>query len=344
LAQTIDQTMKGLPAECRELGFRRVAALPQAIEIKDGERADISLITSDAVDRDLEVMMPQGGDWKAFQKNPVVTFAHRYDELPVGRALWVKRHSDEHTNGWIAKTQYTTKPPDWQGAWFPDAVWHMVKTGDLRGKSIGFLPLEISPPEEKEITARPELAKVARVIRKWTALEYAVAPVQSNPDAMVIAVGKAESLGIVIPEAILEEAGIYVPLNLPKLTYDQHDEFEPFTKPYPNEHSARVRDPGDFIDESFRRKKIDTGVSLIMGKLKGGDGAMVAQAYRFSVDNFTVAEAKAWCKKHDVKYILFEPASGERESITLADVERELHNIDVKSIVCDTLDQMRGRV
>ena len=116
LAQTIDQTMKGLPAECRELGFRRVAALPQAIEIKDGERADISLITSDAVDRDLEVMMPQGGDWKVFQKNPVVTFAHRYDELPVGRALWVKRHSDEHTNGWIAKTQYTTKPPDWQGA------------------------------------------------------------------------------------------------------------------------------------------------------------------------------------------------------------------------------------
>lgn len=78
--------------------------------------------------------------------------------------------------------------------------------------------------------------------------------------------------------------------------------------PYPNEHAARVRDPGDFQKDSFARKKITTGVQLIIGKLQGQDST-TAQAYRFSIDHFSASEAKAWLKKNDVKYISFEPAS-----------------------------------
>jgi len=126
--------------------------------------------------------------------------------------------------GWLAKTQYTTKPDGWQGDWFPDAVWHMVKVGDLRGKSVGFIPTEMSPPDEKEIIKRPELAGVGMMIRQWKVLEYAVAPVQSNPDAMVVAVGKALDMGLVIPECIMAEAGIYVPRSMPTLSYKQVEE------------------------------------------------------------------------------------------------------------------------
>jgi hypothetical protein len=78
--------------------------------------------------------------------------------------------------------------------------------------------------------------------------------------------------------------------------------------PYPNEHSARVRDPGDFQPDSFRRKNITRGVDIIMGRLKG-ETTMTAQAYRFDKTVFTVAEAKAWLKKNDIEYISFEPAS-----------------------------------
>ena len=46
---------------------------------------------------------------------------------------------------------------------------------------------------------------------------------------------------------------------------------------------------------------------MILGKLKGS-GSMTVQAYRFSADKFTPAEAKAWLKEHDVDYIAFEPA------------------------------------
>ena len=80
--------------------------------------------------------------------------------------------------------------------------------------------------------------------------------------------------------------------------------------PYPHEHAARVREPGDFDPKSFRRKNIAPGIDIIVGKLKNGDGAMVTQTYRFDSSKFTAEEAKAWLKKHNVKHIGFEAATG----------------------------------
>jgi len=79
--------------------------------------------------------------------------------------------------------------------------------------------------------------------------------------------------------------------------------------PYPNEHSARVKRPGDFKEESFRRMTIAPGISIIIGRLKG-ETAATTQAYRFDRTKFTAAEAKAWLKEHDIKYISFEAATG----------------------------------
>lgn len=78
--------------------------------------------------------------------------------------------------------------------------------------------------------------------------------------------------------------------------------------PYPNEHSARVRDPGAFEKGSFRRKNIAHGVDVILGRLKG-QTTMSVQAYRFDKTIFTVAEAKDWLKRNKVDFISFEPAS-----------------------------------
>lgn len=79
--------------------------------------------------------------------------------------------------------------------------------------------------------------------------------------------------------------------------------------PYLNEHSARVRNPGEFKEESFRRKEIAPGISIIIGRLKGETTA-TTQAYRFDRTKFTASEAKEWLKEHDVKYTLFEEATG----------------------------------
>lgn len=123
--------------------------------------------------------------------------------------------------------------------------------------------------------------------------------------------------------------------------------------PYPNEHAARIRNPGLFIDGSFRRKVIDIGVNIIIGKLKDGDGSMVIQAYRFDVSYFTAAQAKKWLKEHDIDPISFEAATKESNFEPInrkTDNDQESRFID---IVCsyekrflnddDSTDYITGR-
>jgi hypothetical protein len=88
--------------------------------------------------------------------------------------------------------------------------------------------------------------------------------------------------------------------------------------PYPNFHAARVRDPDEFIEGTFRNVKIRPGVNLIAGKLKkdGKDGPMTAQSYHFDKSKFTVDQAKKWLRKHKIKTILFEPAEEKVEELT----------------------------
>ena len=69
--------------------------------------------------------------------------------------------------------------------------------------------------------------------------------------------------------------------------------------PYPNEHACRVRDPDDFQSDTFRRKEISDGISIIVGKLKG-ETETTTQAYRFDSSKFTEDEAKTWLKEHEV--------------------------------------------
>ena len=78
--------------------------------------------------------------------------------------------------------------------------------------------------------------------------------------------------------------------------------------PYENEHSCPVNDPAKFQKGSFRRKNIDHGVDLILGRLKD-QTTMTKQSYRFKKDVYTQAEAKEWLKKNKITCIRFEPAA-----------------------------------
>ena len=94
------------------------------------------------------------------------------------------------------------------------------------------------------------------------------------------------------------------------------EELETGSKPYPNEHAARVRDPGDFEANSFRSKELPkaNGVRIILGRLKG-QTTTTTQAYRFPIESFTADEAKTWLKDHDVKGASFEPAKKAEKDI-----------------------------
>lgn len=92
-------------------------------------------------------------------------------------------------------------------------------------------------------------------------------------------------------------------------------------KPYPNEHSARIKAPGLFDEDTFRRKKdgtiygkikVPATAAVLWAKLKGSakpSDNPIPQAIRFPTTNWTVVQAKAWLKDNNVKYEKFEAAS-----------------------------------
>jgi len=107
--------------------------------------------------------------------------------------------------------------------------------------------------------------------------------------------------------------------------------------PYPNEHSARLRDPKDFKEQpdwakkgqKFARSpdskiygniKVPSTVDVIWGQLKNQSGKEAApQSLRFPVKNWTATEAKKWLKDNNVKYQRFEPAKKkEKQSMSEA--------------------------
>lgn len=77
--------------------------------------------------------------------------------------------------------------------------------------------------------------------------------------------------------------------------------------PFPNEHAARLKDPGKY--KRFRRQKNKggQGVDFIFGVTPEGKAEI--QAVRFAKTKFTVPEAKAWLKKHKMTPKMFEPAA-----------------------------------
>ena len=204
LARLMEESLKDLPADCKSHGYKRVATMGKA-ETAEDERTDVSVITSEALDRDNEVMLADGINWDQFTKAGMpVTFAHDYKALPIGRGLWVKSFytKSQPTRGWKGKTQYATRPDDWEGPWMADGVWHLVKGGMLNGKSIGFIPTLMREATPDEIRVRPELKKASVIIAKSIALEWAVAPVAANQEALVQEVSKKEFEGLGILEAV----------------------------------------------------------------------------------------------------------------------------------------------
>lgn len=84
--------------------------------------------------------------------------------------------------------------------------------------------------------------------------------------------------------------------------------------PFANEHSCRLREPGEFQENGFRRVERESDGKkyfVIMGKLKGED-ILTEQAYRYPISTWTEDQSRSHCKEH--KGILFEPATGRPES------------------------------
>lgn len=181
LPQTADLIEK-LPKEKQRI-TRKIL---EAKQVEAGDRSEVSVITTDALDRDGDVINPEGINLDHFRDNPIALFMHQWDNA-VGRIEWIKPTD----NGLKAKFIYPPKPKDYEGEWKPDLIWGMIQAGILKGKSISYIEIESHPPTTEEIQTRPELEKCRKIVDKCLLLEVSVVTIPSNPEALIAEVGKA---------------------------------------------------------------------------------------------------------------------------------------------------------
>ena len=143
------------------------------------ERTIVFAINSDHVDRDKEVVRPQGVGLKNYRENPVVLYGHNYDSLPVAKSLWIRKVKEEGRTLLLSKAKFATTQ-------FASDVFDLAADGFLRTASIGFIPEDFRgrAPTDEEIKAYPDWARAERVYDKCDLLEWSIVPVPSNPYAL----------------------------------------------------------------------------------------------------------------------------------------------------------------
>jgi len=127
------------------------------------------ILTSKTVDRDSEVILPDGGDVEEFKTNPVFLWAHDIWSPSIGKVL-TKTMNINHLR-MSADVQFDLDDP------FAALIFNKYAKGHLNAGSIRFRPTQVSPDPvmkgQKGVT-----------IEKWKLLEFSAVPVPANPQAL----------------------------------------------------------------------------------------------------------------------------------------------------------------
>ena len=142
-------------------------------------------ITTDTLDRDGEIVMPDGMNSKEYESNPVLFWNHDAEQ-PIGRALSLTRKG----NAIVGEFQFAQRPENFQGSYFPEFVASLVGQGIVRGVSIGYIPEPNGTRHANDLDRKKYGTTVRTVYSRWKLLEVSIAPLQANPEAVVTAIKK----------------------------------------------------------------------------------------------------------------------------------------------------------
>ncbi len=223
----------------------------------------IAVASSEGKDRMGDVIRADGWKLKNFKKNPVLMFAHKYDQPPVGLAKNIRVEAKKlifepvfHGITQLSKEvrqMYESVPPI------------------MRAFSVGFMALEVD--EEKHEIIQQEL------------LEISAVPVPANAEALST-ISKSFTP--------TEKEKIEDWIKTQKKGIEESD-FE--IKPYPNEHACRLKAPAKY--KRFRRnncyrKSDGKCIDFIFGITEAQKAEL--QSMRYKKDIWTGGAAAAHCK------------------------------------------------
>lgn len=154
---------------------------------KLGPREAVARISTTAVDRDGDVLLPSGLVAEDYRRNPVVLLGHDPDRV-VGQATNLRTTS----TAVMATVRFAERPTSLPDAaeWMPDTVLSLLQQGVLRAFSVGF---RVPAGGARDATAKDaeRFGQDARtIITRWELLEFSVVSIPANQDALLVAVAK----------------------------------------------------------------------------------------------------------------------------------------------------------
>lgn len=123
--------------------------------------------TSEVKDRDGEILVIDGMDFKNFKKNPIVLFSHQSRELPVGKVVKVEKDVNKKI---VYFDIYFAKANP-----FSETLLQLVDEEILKSTSLGFRVTDWEYDEKQQ----------AFMLTKSEIFEISIVPVPANQDAVL---------------------------------------------------------------------------------------------------------------------------------------------------------------
>ena len=251
------------PVNSMEKEKKSLEALVEKIEGKL-----VAIASTENEDRLGDVVLASGWDLRSFKKNPVLLFAHNYTQPPIGLAKNIK----------VEGKKLMFEPVFHGITELSRQVKQLYEEGIMKAFSVGFIAKEL---DEKN----------SNIITKSELLEISAVPVPANAEALVqmsksIDKGAMEKIEKWVCKEVKDDNSITI--------VSPEELQDTVIKPYPNEHSCRLKPPAydKYARKNCFRKHDGKCIDFIFG-IK--DGKSEVQAMRYDKKVWTASDAKSHC-------------------------------------------------
>jgi hypothetical protein len=164
------------------------------------------IASTDSVDREGDVLVPDGMDSSEYDKNPVVLWLHDSSMPAIARAAKLYRYPNRIEVDVVFPDRPANLAKD--SEWRPDEFRSLVKAGLLNALSVRARAKPGGWRDPPSVGDRSKYGdSVRRVIAKWMLEEISLVPLPMNQDAVVLALGK----GLIRPETAERYLSVRVP-------------------------------------------------------------------------------------------------------------------------------------
>lgn len=167
------------------------------------------IVSKEIVDRGGDVVKIKGIDLKNFKKNPVIMLSHNHSDLPIGKAISMRKTGDELR----MKVEFPTPEVYSLG----DTVYKLVKGGFLNATSVGIIP------DYKSMEFPEGKGGASRIINKCELFEVSVVGIPMNQSALRVKMTKAIDDGVIDELEYKELETAYIKSEMKEDQSDERD-------------------------------------------------------------------------------------------------------------------------